>query len=161
MRRNYFTVTVTAILLATSLLLFVMLGGCSSDDANGSTPTTSNAQQTEPTKQHEPIGTVVVSPTENEEDPGSIEIVIPNVGDGEDGEEGGNTGSTGNTGNTSDPTTPTQSGSNTQTTRPTDPTLPTQSGDGDTEQGGNENNGPVGEEDERVDLEVDFDDLWN
>ena len=170
-RRSVFGVSVTCMLLAISFLLFVMLGGCGED-----TPaTTTQPQQTGTNGESVPQttlpqGTVVISPTEDESDPGSIEIVLPNTGDGEDGEEGGSntgntgsTGNTGNTGNTTDPTVPTQSG-NTPNPKPTDPTLPTQSGDGDNEQGnqgGNENNGPVGDEDDRVDLEVDFDDLFN
>ena len=169
-RRSILSLTVTVMLLATGLLLFVMLGGCGEETPGVTTQPLQTTPGGESGATTEPWGTVVIPSDDDESNSGVIEIIFPNAGDGEDGEEGVNDQG-GNSNNPAAPTEPSQSGDeNTDTTqpsnstRPTDPTLPTQSGDGDTDQGnqgGSENNGSVGDEDDDVDLEVDFDDLFN
>ena len=151
------------VLILVASLLCAMIVGCDRQDPSNTTDPSQGSEHAKPTPPGNTEG-VVISPTDDEENPGSIEIVLPNEDDGEEGDT--SAGGNGNSGNqqNSDPSQPTQPSQGaedpSQPTQPSqgndDPTQPTQGNDGADDGGDNSTDSEY----EDPDLVIDFDDLY-
>lgn len=168
---SYFVILVLVVCLLSAVII-----GCNNQEKPDTTGSNNGSGPAQITRPGETEG-IVISPTDDPENPGAIEIVLPNQDDGEEGDSnvGGNTGSQGGgdasepTQGSSDPTEATQGGTevtepsqggddNTEPSQSTDPaTEPTQGNDG-TDDGSTSATDPDNEE---PDLVVDFDDIFN